>query len=78
MEMSIPMARYGTHEDLAGPVLFYASDLSRYVTGTSMLIDGGTIAAAGWFEWPGKWFENMVPTDVAQLMIDAGESSTLE
>lgn len=74
MEMSIPMARYGTHEDLAGPLLFYASGLSRYVTGTSLLIDGGTIAAAGWFEWPGKWFENMVPTDVAQLMLDAGEA----
>lgn len=76
VEMSIPMARYGTDEDLGGPLLFLASDLSKYVTGTSTLIDGGTIAAAGWFDWPGKWFENMVPKDVAQLILDAGDGSS--
>jgi L-rhamnose 1-dehydrogenase len=28
-------------EDLAGPVLFMASDLSGYVNGASLLVDGG-------------------------------------
>ena len=28
-------------EDVAGPVVFLASDLARYVTGASLLVDGG-------------------------------------
>ena len=28
-------------EDIAGPVVFLASDLAKYVTGASLLVDGG-------------------------------------
>jgi len=28
-------------EDIAGPVVFLASDLAKYVTGTSIIVDGG-------------------------------------
>lgn len=28
-------------EDIAGPVVFLASDLARYVTGSSLVVDGG-------------------------------------
>ncbi|WP_194610079.1 SDR family NAD(P)-dependent oxidoreductase [Clostridium vitabionis] len=37
----IPMGRYGTAEDVANAVLFYASDLSSYVTGDYMNVNGG-------------------------------------
>lgn len=37
----IPMGRYGTAEDIASAVLFYASDLSDYVTGDYMNVNGG-------------------------------------
>ena len=37
----IPLGRYGTAEDVANAVLFYASDLSDYVTGDAMNINGG-------------------------------------
>lgn len=37
----IPMGRYGTAEDIANAVLFYASDLSSYVTGDYMNVNGG-------------------------------------
>lgn len=37
----IPMGRYGTAEDIANAVLFYASDLSDYVTGDYMNVNGG-------------------------------------
>lgn len=44
-----PLARVGTPEDVAGPALFLASPLSRFVTGTTLHVDGGTHAAGGWF-----------------------------
>jgi len=33
--------RWGTPEDLAGPLLFLASDMSSYVSGHSLFVDGG-------------------------------------
>ncbi|MFC0410625.1 SDR family NAD(P)-dependent oxidoreductase [Roseomonas elaeocarpi] len=41
MEARIPLGRLGEPEDLAGPILFLASDLARYVTGAALLVDGG-------------------------------------
>ncbi|WP_271789689.1 SDR family NAD(P)-dependent oxidoreductase [Commensalibacter communis] len=35
------LGRLGEPEDLAGPIVFLASDMSRYVTGASLLVDGG-------------------------------------
>jgi len=37
----IPLGRYGLPEDVAKAVLFYASDLSSYVTGDTMKVNGG-------------------------------------
>ena len=39
----IPLGRYGTPEDAAGPVLFLASPLSDYVTGSVVLVTGGSV-----------------------------------
>jgi hypothetical protein len=33
-------------------VLFLASDLAAFVTGTTLHVDGGTMAAAGFIDWP--------------------------
>lgn len=40
----IPMGRVGQTEDLVGPVIFLASDMSRYVTGVTLAVDGGFLA----------------------------------
>lgn len=40
----IPMGRVGETEDLIGPVIFLASDMSRYVTGITLAVDGGFLA----------------------------------
>ena len=40
----IPMGRVGQTEDLIGPVIFLASDMSRYVTGITLAVDGGFLA----------------------------------
>jgi 2-hydroxycyclohexanecarboxyl-CoA dehydrogenase len=52
----VPVGRFGTPEDLAGVALFLASDLSAFVTGTTVHADGGTFAAGGWFRTlEGAW-----------------------
>ncbi len=43
-----PMGRYGTSREVAQVVLFLASDLSSYITGTNILVDGGWISYIGW------------------------------
>jgi 2-dehydro-3-deoxy-D-gluconate 5-dehydrogenase len=40
----IPANRWGVPEDLAGPVVFLASDASRYVNGYTLAVDGGWLA----------------------------------
>jgi NAD(P)-dependent dehydrogenase (short-subunit alcohol dehydrogenase family) len=40
----IPMGRWGEVEELAGAIVFLASDASSYVTGGSIFVDGGWIA----------------------------------
>jgi 2-hydroxycyclohexanecarboxyl-CoA dehydrogenase len=45
----VPVGRFGTPADIAGVALFLASDLSAFVTGTTVHADGGSLAAGGWF-----------------------------
>jgi L-rhamnose 1-dehydrogenase len=37
----VPLGRLGAPEDLAGPAVFLASDMARYVNGAALLVDGG-------------------------------------
>ena len=41
----IPMRRYGEFEDLDGRFLLLASDSPSYMTGSTIVIDGGHICA---------------------------------
>ena len=38
-----PLRRIATPEDVAGPVLFLASDYSRFMTGQTLYVDGGLV-----------------------------------
>jgi 3-oxoacyl-[acyl-carrier protein] reductase len=40
---TISLGRLGTPEDMAGPALFLASDLAAYITGQTIVVDGGRI-----------------------------------
>lgn len=46
----IPVARFGRPEDCANVVAFLASDDAAFVTGHTIPVDGGTLAASGWFK----------------------------
>ena len=42
-EHIVPLHRWGRVDpDLTGPLMFFASDLSSYVTGATVIVDGGT------------------------------------
>lgn len=41
MVSRVPLGRLGEPADLAGPIVFLASDMAKYVTGASLLVDGG-------------------------------------
>ena len=52
----IPLGRFGVPEDMAGGALFLASDYAAWMTGTTLHIDGGALAAGGWYRGPdGNW-----------------------
>lgn len=41
MKMRIPMRRFGQHEELSGPLLLLASDAGGFMTGSTLVVDGG-------------------------------------
>lgn len=43
-ESSIPLRRIGQPEEVASAILYLASPLASYITGTSLIIDGGATA----------------------------------
>lgn len=45
--VAVPMARYGTPEEMVGAVLWLVSDAASFVTGAVIPVDGGFSAAAG-------------------------------
>ena len=50
--LTIPMGRAGHVDEMAGAAVFLAGELSSYVTGQTLHVDGGTQAASGWYHHP--------------------------
>ena len=49
---TVPMGRAGHVDEMAGAAVFLASNLSSYITGQTIHVDGGTHAAGGWYHHP--------------------------
>jgi 3-oxoacyl-[acyl-carrier protein] reductase len=75
--MYVPLQAPPMPDDLADGVLFLASDLSRFVTGTTLHVDGGTMAAAGFLRWPfGEGHLPIpAPTSIARLFGEGNEQT---
>jgi NAD(P)-dependent dehydrogenase (short-subunit alcohol dehydrogenase family) len=51
-----PLPVAGHVDDIAGAVIYLVSDLGRFVTGATIHVDGGNLAAGGWGRAPdGSW-----------------------
>ena len=40
-----PLGRMGEADEIAGPLVFLCSDLASFITGQTLIVDGGTYAA---------------------------------
>ena len=61
---AIPMGRAGDVRDVSQCVVFLASALASYLTGSTLHPDGGTWAASGWLNWPGSGWSNFPPASL--------------
>jgi NAD(P)-dependent dehydrogenase (short-subunit alcohol dehydrogenase family) len=43
MGSGVPLGRMGLPDDIARAALFFASPLSSWVTGSTLVVDGGTL-----------------------------------
>src|SRR5207244_2770417 len=44
---AVPVGRFGRREEVAHAILFLASDEASYITGTTLVVDGGLTAGTG-------------------------------
>ena len=62
--LTVPMGRAGHVDEMAGAAVFLASDLSSYITGQTIHVDGGTQASSGWYHHPETGAYALGPTSI--------------
>jgi NAD(P)-dependent dehydrogenase (short-subunit alcohol dehydrogenase family) len=62
--LTVPMGRAGHVNEMAGAAVFLASDLSGYITGQTIHVDGGTQASSGWYHHPETGAYALGPTGI--------------
>jgi NAD(P)-dependent dehydrogenase (short-subunit alcohol dehydrogenase family) len=66
------MGRLGDPKELAGPLLFLASEASSFVTGHTLVVDGGFSAGSGQFSWPEEFYgimEEAMPNGIGKRIM---------
>jgi NAD(P)-dependent dehydrogenase (short-subunit alcohol dehydrogenase family) len=56
IEVRTPLPIAGHVDDVAAAAVYLAGDASRFVTGTTIHVDGGNLAAGGWIRQPDGTF----------------------
>lgn len=68
----MPQKRAPEVDDVMNGLLFLVSDLSRAITGTTLHIDGGTIASLGFLDWP--YGDSFMPAPLGGTLKKLGDS----
>ncbi|OAA27463.1 dehydrogenase of unknown specificity, short-chain alcohol dehydrogenase like [Frankia sp. EI5c] len=55
IERYVPLGREGVAAEIADAAVFLCSDRAAYITGTTLSVDGGTAASAGWLRSGPGW-----------------------
>jgi len=55
----VPAGRFGHPTDHGDAAVFLVSDQSAFITGETLRVDGGTLAAPGWFRRDETRFTNL-------------------
>lgn len=72
----IPLGRFGQPGDCAGAALYLASPLAAWVTGITLNVDGGALAAGGWMQAPGGVWTN-IPLITGTGFVDAAVNNVI-
>jgi len=59
----VPLGRPGHVDEIASVAVFLASEMSAYLTGQTLHVDGGTHAAGGWYHDPQTGDYRLGPSD---------------
>ncbi|CUU55074.1 NAD(P)-dependent dehydrogenase, short-chain alcohol dehydrogenase family [Parafrankia irregularis] len=65
IERYVPLGREGIAAEIADAAVFLCSDRAAYITGTTLSVDGGTAASAGWLRSGPGWTLQGAPTPSA-------------
>ncbi|MBL7491975.1 SDR family oxidoreductase [Frankia sp. AgB1.9] len=55
LDRYVPLGREGVAAEVADAAVFLCSDQAAYITGTTLNVDGGTAASAGWLRSGAGW-----------------------
>ncbi|MEB5963595.1 SDR family NAD(P)-dependent oxidoreductase [Comamonas testosteroni] len=72
----IPLGRFGQPSDCAGAALYLASPLASWVTGITLSVDGGALAAGGWTQAPGGVW-TVIPVITGTGFVDANADNAI-